>query len=125
MNVLMIFVAVGFIVLLVLLMRRKLKGGSSCCGEHEALIGKVKAVDANPKHYPNHYCLSVGGMVCANCARRVENAFHQTGRMLATVDLGKKEVQLSSLDELDRQKAARLVDEAGYTLLDFKENQIQ
>ena len=106
---------------LVLLLWRKLRGGASCCGEHEAPVGRVRPVDPDPAHYPYRYTLSVGGMVCANCARRVENTFHRTGRMLAAADLGRKELCVRSMDALDRQEAARLVDAAGYTLMDFKE----
>ncbi len=112
---------IGVVVALVLLIKNKIQHGSSCCGEHEAMADKVKAADTNPKHYSYHYKLIVNGMVCAKCIRRVENTFHETGEMLASVDLGKKEVSLHSMRELSRQETAKMLDGAGYTLMEFEQ----
>ncbi|MCR5595821.1 MAG: hypothetical protein K6G12_08230 [Lachnospiraceae bacterium] len=109
------------LVLLVLIFYRRIKHGSSCCGEHEGMEDRIRPSDLNPSHYAYHYILQVEGMVCSNCARKVENAFHKTGEMLAHVDLGKKEVTLHSSRILDRKQTADILDEAGYTLMDFKE----
>lgn len=120
MNALIICAVVIIAATLFLMMRKKVTKGSSCCGEHEAPVEHIRAKDTDTTHYPYHYRLKVEGMVCANCAKRVENAFNGTGEMLASVDLGKKEVSLSSKQELDRRETAKIVDAAGYTLMDFE-----
>ena len=120
MNVLTLIAAAVVIAGLFMLMKNKVTEGSSCCGEHEAPAERIRAADQDPSHYPYHYHLSVEGMVCANCAKRVENAFLSTGEMLANVDLGKKEVKLLSKRELDRRETAGIVDKAGYTLAEFE-----
>lgn len=120
MNMLAILVAAAVVAVLFIQMRNKVTKGSSCCGEHELPVERIRAEDLDPAHYPYHYRLLVEGMVCANCAKRVENAFLGTGEMLANVDLGKKEVDLLSRRELDRREAAGIVDRAGYTLAEFE-----
>ena len=120
MNIVALIAASAFIAALYILMKNKVTKGSSCCGEHEAFVERIRADDRDPAHYPYHYRLLVEGMVCANCAKRVENAFLGTGEMLADVDLGKKEVKLLSKRELDRREAAGIVDRAGYTLAEFE-----
>ena len=120
MNMLAILAAAAVVAVLFILMRNKVTKGSSCCGEHESPVERIRADDPDPAHYPYHYRLFVEGMVCANCAKRVENAFLGTGEMLANVDLGRKEVDLLSKRELDRRGAAGIVDRAGYTLTEFE-----
>ena len=117
MNTLAILAAAAVVAVLFILMRNKVTKGSSCCGEHESPVERIRADDLDPTHYPYHYRLLVEGMVCA---KRVENAFLETGEMLANVDLGKKEVDLLSRRELDRRGAAGIVDRAGYTLAEFE-----
>jgi len=106
---------------LIVFITRKIRFGSSCCGEKEATVERIRAKDADPSHYPYHYSLKVEGMTCGNCARRVENAFHQTGEALAHVDLGAKQVKLSYKRCVNRQELAKIVDAAGYTLMEFEE----
>lgn len=120
MSFLAILAAAAIAAVLFLMMRNKATKGSSCCGEHEASVDRMRADDPDPAHYPYHYRLLVEGMICANCAKRVENAFLSTGEMLADVDLGKKGVKLLSKRELDRRETAEIVDRAGYTLAEFK-----
>ena len=83
------------IAILVIMMSTKLTKGSSCCGTKEPPVKRIKPSDSDTSHYPHTYELKVEGMVCVNCARRVENAFISQG-------------------------AASIVGEAGYTLLDIK-----
>lgn len=51
---------------------KKLRQGGGCCGEREPAEKKVRVADRNRSHYPYHAVLKIDGMVCANCARRVE-----------------------------------------------------
>ena len=55
---------------------KRARHGSACCGEHDPAPKKVKVSDKNKNHYPFTYKLSVDGMHCANCARRIENSFN-------------------------------------------------
>ena len=119
MNIFIIAAAAGIAAIIYLMTKKKITNGSSCCGGHEKPVEHVKAGDTNVVHYPYHYILKVEGMVCANCAKRVENAFNKTGEMLALADLGKREVRLSSKRMLDRRETAKIVDSAGYTLMGF------
>ena len=108
------------IVILVIMMSKKLTHGSSCCGTKEPPVKRIKPSDSDTSHYPYTYELKVEGMVCVNCARRVENAFISQGDMIAKADAMTKEVRLWSKRELSRQDAASIVSDAGYTLLDIK-----
>ena len=108
------------IAILVIMMSTKLTKGSSCCGTKEPPVKRIKPSDSDTSHYPHTYELKVEGMVCVNCARRVENAFISQGDMIAKADAMTKEVRLWSKRELSRQDAASIVSEAGYTLLDIK-----
>lgn len=108
------------IAILVIMMSTKLTKGSSCCGTKEPPVKRIKPSDSDTSHYPHIYELKVEGMVCVNCARRVENAFISQGDMIAKADAMSKEVRLWSKRELSRQEAASIVGEAGYTLLDIK-----
>lgn len=65
------------IILLISMMKKKLLHGGSCCGEHEAPEKRVKVADKNIKHYGHHYEINIEGMVCSNCATRVENALNK------------------------------------------------
>jgi len=113
--------AVAVLVGIIVYVKRKILHGSSCCGEKEAPVERVRASDMDPSHYPYHYLLNVEGMTCTNCTRRMENAFHQTREALAKVDLGTKQVKLSYKRSVTRQELAKIVDAAGYTLMEFEE----
>ena len=100
---------------------KRIKYGSSCCGEKDPAPSKVRVKDKNKSHYPYTYLLKVDGMHCSGCVRRLENAFHKEDGMWVTISLEKKEVLLRSKKELMRQDAGRVVSSAGYTLLSFEE----
>ena len=96
---------------------RKIRYGSSCCGEHEAAPAKVKVKDRNAKNYPYLYELSVDGMHCANCARRVENAFNSLDGFWASADIAGRKVKLLSKQEASEKECSKIISDAGYTLL--------
>ena len=50
----------------------KMRHGGGCCGSHEAAEKKVKVADKNKDHYPYAVTLTIDGMTCSNCSRRVE-----------------------------------------------------
>ena len=97
---------------------RRIRFGSSCCGEHDAADKKVR--DRNKKSYPYTYVLGVDGMHCSNCARRIENAFNKTEGRWAEADVGRKEVILRTKREESERDLSGIVSGAGYTMLAFK-----
>ena len=96
---------------------KRARHGSACCGEHDPAPKKVKVSDKNKNHYPFTYELSVDGMHCANCARRIENSFNSHESMWAKADIGRKSVELKSKKQVDENACRDIVSSAGYTLL--------
>ena len=118
-------VITGIIAVLLLIaytMYQKIRRGGSCCGEHEAEAARVSPADRDLSHYSFIYCACVEGMVCSRCVRNVENAFNSQEGMSAKAYLGAKTVTIYSKKPLDRREAAAIIDNAGYTLTDFKED---
>ena len=99
---------------------RRIRYGSSCCGGHDPADKKAKVKDKNKNNYPYTYVLSVDGMHCANCARRIENAFNKTEGRWASADAGKKEVILRTKHEETRNELFDIVAGSGYTMLSHK-----
>ncbi|MBR3143340.1 MAG: heavy-metal-associated domain-containing protein [Clostridiales bacterium] len=60
-------------------------------------------------------------MHCANCARRVENAFNKENGLLAKADTGQKKVSVWSKSQLGEPFVRKLVADAGYTMLSMRE----
>jgi len=52
--------------------------------------------------------------------RRVENVFHSQG-CLASVDLAKKTAMIHAKQQLTRQEIAKMLDEIGFTLIEWEE----
>ena len=100
---------------------KRVRHGSACCGKHEAAPSKVKVKDKNTKNYPYLYELSIDGMHCANCARRVENAFNKTEGLWATADVGEKSVRLRGKRQVDKEECRKILSDAGYTLLSINQ----
>ena len=99
---------------------KRIRHGSSCCGEHEPAPKKVRPRETNRNHYPFTYVLDIDGMHCSNCARRVENAFNSNSSLWATADIGRKKVDLLAKQEISEEECRNIVSGAGYTLLSIK-----
>ncbi len=99
---------------------RRIRFGSSCCGTKTPPAKRVRVRDRNRAHYPYRYHLTVDGMHCSNCARRVENAFNRTDGRWAIADIGKKEVILRSKHEETERGLYDIVASAGYTMLAYR-----
>lgn len=112
------------IILLISMMKKKLLHGGSCCGEHEAPEKRVKVADKNIKHYGHHYEINIEGMVCSNCATRVENALNKKEGIYAKVDLGNKKATIHSKRELTKGDVFEYLKELPYTMMEFREKQI-
>jgi len=122
-DVVVIIVLSGIVALAVYGTVRRIRYGSSCCGEKTPPPKKVKVKDRNKASYPFVYQLKVDGMHCANCARRVENAINSLEGCWAVVDLGKKEVTLRTKSETTEKDMSAVIAKAGYTVLSFTEIQ--
>ena len=100
---------------------KRIRHGSACCGEHEPPPKKIRVRDKNRNNYPYVYELTVDGMHCANCARRIENSFNSRDGMWARADIGRKTVDLRSKKEINEAACRDIVSKAGYTLIKMKE----
>ncbi len=96
---------------------KRIRYGSSCCGEKDPIQAKIKVKDKNKSHYPYVYQLKVDGMHCSGCVRKLENAFHSEEGMWAVVSLERKEVLLRSKRELENREMGRVVASSGFTML--------
>lgn len=99
---------------------KRIKYGSSCCGERDAAPSKIKVKDKNKSHYPNAYSLKVDGMHCSGCVRKIENEFNKNEGMWAKADLENKRVKLLSKNTLDESIVSKIVSSAGFTMLSFE-----
>ena len=96
---------------------KRIRYGSSCCGTKEVPDKRVKVRDKNKSHYPYRYDLQIDGMHCTNCARRIENAFHETDGRWAKADVEHKVVQLLSKREESESDLSSVIEKAGYRLV--------
>ena len=93
---------------------RRARHGGGCCGEHESSAPRAAVRDRDRRHYPYAVTLRVEGMVCQNCARRVENALNALDGAWATVDLGAKQARVRLKQPPDAAALCRAVRDAGY-----------
>jgi copper chaperone CopZ len=107
------------IILLISMMKNKLLHGGSCCGGHEAPEPKVRVADRNISHYDYHYETAIEGMVCSNCATRVENALNRNEGIYAKVDLGNKMAVIHAKRALSKEEVLGYLKELPYTIMSF------
>jgi copper chaperone CopZ len=116
-NLIIILVLVLIIAMAVLGTVKRIRYGSSCCGEHDPADKKIRVKDRKKSNYAYTYILRIDGMHCSNCARRIENAFNQNSGRWATADVGNKEVTLLSKYEEEESELGKIVSDAGYTMI--------
>ena len=121
MTLLIIAVAAVIAVVLVWSIARKIRIGGSCCGEHEAAPRKITPADTDKTNYAHTYTLTIEGMVCGACLRRVENAFNSCEGFYASGELQNKTVTLYTKAPLTRKQAAEMLGGTTYTLVDLEE----
>ena len=100
---------------------KRIRHGSSCCGEHEAAPKRVKVSDTDKSHYPYAFEMIVDGMHCSNCARRIENSFNSADGLWAKADIERKTVELRSKRLISEQECRKITADAGYTLLSIRQ----
>ena len=118
-TIIVIFVLAIIVVCAILSIRKRIKYGSACCGTHDAAPKKIKVHDKNKAHYPYSYTLTVDGMHCSNCARRVENALNVKEGVWAKVNLEKKSVLVRAKSQLKWEDFSTVITNAGYTLIEL------
>ena len=105
--------------------KKRILYGSSCCGTHDPLPKKIRVADKNASHYPYTYMLTVDGMHCSNCVRRVENALNALDGVWATVNLADKSALVRAKIPLVEKELSQIVAGAGYTVICFSELQTE
>ncbi len=95
------------------------KAKSSCCGTPE-VITKKKVEDTDESHYPYRYKLAIDGMRCSNCAATVENILDEIDGIWARVNLGRKEADVLSKQEMQQADFARVMGATSYKLVGFE-----
>ena len=101
----------------ILSIRKRIKYGSACCGTHDAAPAKIRVRDKNKAHYHYTYTLSVDGMHCSNCARRIENALNSKEGVWAKVNLENKTVLVRSKNPLEIADLSKVISDVGYTVI--------
>ena len=99
---------------------RKARKGGGCCGEHET-VSLTGAADKNKGHYPYEAELTIGGMTCENCARRVANALNALEGTWARVRLDTKKARVLSKEKPDEARLREAVARAGYVVMGYEE----
>ena len=118
-TVIVILVLIAIIVCAILSIRKRIKYGSACCGTHDAAPKKIRVNDKNKSHYPYTYILTVDGMHCSNCARRVENVLNSKEGIWASVKLENNAVLVRSKNPLEWSDISPLISAEGYTLIEL------
>lgn len=98
----------------------KMRRGGGCCGSHEAAEKKVKVADKNKDHYPYAVTLTIDGMTCSNCSRRVENALNSLDGVWAKVDLGERKADVRLKQAPNNDALRHAVQDVGYTVLSIQ-----
>ena len=119
-NIIVYIILIAVIAVAVYGTVKRIRHGSSCCGERESPPKKIRVSDRNKKNYPYIYELKIDGMYCSNCARRIENGFNGNEGMWATADVGQKTVRLLTKEPAEESACRQITSESGYTLISYK-----
>ena len=125
-DILLILMIAAAVVLAVRKLVRDKKRGKSCCGDcagcvkHEEAVKRVSVTDRNRDHYPYAAELTIEGMTCENCARRVENALNSIDGVWAKVDIGSRRATVQLKKPPEERELSRAVRDAGYVVSSVK-----
>ena len=115
-TVIIVLVLVAIAVLSVMSYVKKLRSG--CCGASDEKVKRVRVADRDKSHYPYSVVLTVDGMVCGNCAARVENALNALEGVWASADVGHGTVMVRMKQSLEEQLLRSTVNQiGGYTVM--------
>ena len=97
-------------------LKRLSRGG--CGSGNGERLKKVPVQDRDRSHYPYLMCFTVDGMVCGNCASRVENALNSIDGVWAEADVSGKKVTIRMKTQIPAQILRDTVNQiGGYTVL--------
>ncbi|MBQ6315516.1 MAG: cation transporter [Mogibacterium sp.] len=96
------------------------KAKSSCCGTAETVLPRP-VDDTDESHYPFRYNVAIDGMMCSNCASRVQNALNAGGDVWAKVNLGRHRAEVLAKSEKTEDDFARLLKKTDYKVVGFEE----
>ena len=119
-NTVIILILIIFVFIGIRRIYHTVRYGGSCCSGSGEMDKKVRVRDRKRSNYPYSYKLKVDGMVCAGCARRIENTLNSDGELWAKVNLEHKEVQVLSKRKMEREDFLRLFRDLPYTLLNIE-----
>lgn len=92
------------------------RGEGGCCGGG----GEVKVKKQKLKHILARREMSIEGMKCDNCKKRVENALNSMYMVNAKVDLEKKTAYINLGEEVPDKLLMQEVEKLGYKVIDIK-----
>ena len=82
-----------------------------------------RVADRDKTHYPYETVLTIDGMTCSNCVRRVENVLNQLDGVWAQVDLSSRKAAVRMKQPLPEDTLRDAVRAAGYIVLSVQNNQ--
>lgn len=97
---------------------KKLRSG--CCGGGSDPVKRLPPKDRDTSHYSYVHLVGIQGMHCQNCARRIENAFHQQEGFYAKVNFAKGQALVRSKEPVSEEDLKQVVRSLGYTPTEVK-----
>ena len=115
-TIIVVLILIAIAVVSVLSYAKKLRSG--CCGASDEKVKRVRVTDRDKSHYPFSAVLTVDGMVCGNCAARVENALNELEGVWASADVEYGTVTVRMKQQLEERLLRNTVNHiGGYTVM--------
>ena len=115
-TIIIVLVLIAIAVISVLSYVKKLRSG--CCGASDEKVKRVRVTDRDKSHYSFSAVLTVDGMVCGNCAARVENALNELEGVWASADVEHGTVTVRMKQQLEERLLRDTVNHiGGYTVM--------
>ncbi len=90
--------------------------GGGCCS-HGGRERRVRVADRNPANYPYSVRLTVEGMSCIHCRRKVENELNAKGTLWAEANRKEGTALVRMKELLPDEALRRIVSRAGCTVV--------
>ncbi len=120
-TIIIVLVLIAIAVISVLSYVKKLRSG--CCGASDEKVKRVRVTDRDKSHYPFIVLLTVDGMVCTNCAARVENALNELEGVWASADVEHGTVTVRMKQQVEENLLRDTVNHiGGYTVMKVTQN---
>lgn len=115
-TIVIVLILAAIAVFAVLSYVKKLRSG--CCGSSDEKVKRSRVSDRDKSHYPYSVELAVDGMVCGNCAARVENALNALDGVWASADVEHGSVTVRMKQQLEEKLLRDTVNHiGGYTVM--------